>query len=80
MRTRNSHNNLNESGNLIKGSKEVNIMHMDAKPFMIAFVTWGIAMFLFFTFIISIMFYTIHVMNQKIDTVTHTVTTTVDNK
>lgn len=78
MRTRNSHNNLNESGNLIKGSKEVNIMHMDAKPFMIAFITWGIAMFLFFAFVVGILAYTIHSMDQKIDAVTKEVAATVD--
>lgn len=78
MRTRNSHNNLNESGNLIKGSKEVNIMHMDAKPFMIAFMVWGVSMFLFFAFIVGILAFAIHSMDQKIDAVTKEVAAVVD--
>lgn len=69
---------VNSTGTSVEKSREVNIMHMDAKPLMITFMVWGIIMFLLFTFLAGIGFYAINSLNQKIDAIT-TATTTVDN-
>lgn len=65
----------NNSGNLVKGSKEVNIMHMDAKPLMVTFMVWGLLMFLFFMVLAGLGAYAIHTLDQKIDHIN----TIVDN-
>lgn len=60
-------NNIqNGSGNTIRGSKDVNIMHMDAKPFILSFMIWGIAMFLFFAVLAGVGAYVIHDINQQV--------------
>lgn len=59
-------NTQNGSGNMIRGSKDVNIMHMDAKPFILSFMVWGIAMFLFFAVLAGVGAYVIHDLNQQV--------------
>ena len=52
---RNSHNDLNESGNQIKGARNVNIAHMDAKVllemWMASFVALLLLVFFGFAFL-----------------------------
>lgn len=61
------------TGTSVEKSREVNIMHMDAKPLLITFMVWGVIMFLLFTFLAGVGFYAIHSLNQKIDAITMTV-------
>ena len=52
---RNSHNDLNESGNMVKSARNVNIAHMDAKVliemWMASFVALLLLIFLGFAFL-----------------------------
>lgn len=66
---------INSTGTSVEKSREVNIMHMDAKPLLITFIVWGVIMFLLFTFLAGVGFYAIHSLGQKIDAII----TTVDN-
>lgn len=61
------------TGTSVEKSRQVNIMHMDAKPLLITFMVWGVIMFLLFTFLAGFGFYAIHSLNQKIDAITMTV-------
>lgn len=64
---RNSYNSVNESGNLIKDSKEVNIMHMNAKPLVFSFMVWGLIMFMLFIFLATAAGVSLYSLNNKIE-------------